>query len=210
MSVPPVLECLDIAFERDYMPIFSGLSFTLQCGQILRVSGANGSGKTTLLRILATSLITSAGRVLWNGSDLDGRRAEYRFDMLYLGHQPGVKAALTPRENLAWLRPLHPKAGQDISRALTAVGLAGLEDVPCHTLSAGQLRRVALARLHLSDATLWILDEPFTAIDQDGVARLETLVQAHAQRGGAVVFTTHQNPRMKNLCQLDMEHYGAS
>lgn len=210
MNAPQVLECRDLAFERDYMPIFSGLSFTLQRGQILQVKGANGSGKTTLLRILATSLTASEGRILWNGNDLDGHRAEYRFDMLYLGHQPGVKTALTPRENLAWLRPLHPNAGHDSNMALAAVGLAGLEDVPCHTLSAGQLRRVALARLYLSDATLWILDEPFTAIDRDGVGKLETLIQGHAQRGGAVVFTTHQDPQLENLCELDMEHYGAS
>jgi len=210
LSVQQVLECRDIAFERDYIPIFSGLSFSLQRGQILQVTGANGSGKTTLLRILATSLTAAEGRILWHGHDLDSRRAEYRFDMLYLGHQTGVKTALTPRENLAWLRPLHPNAGQDTTLALAAVGLAGLEDVPCHTLSAGQLRRVALARLYLSAATLWILDEPFTAIDRDGVSKLETLIQNHARRGGAVVITTHQPPQLDNLCELDMELYGAS
>lgn len=210
MSAPPILECRDIAFERDYTPIFSGLSLTLRRGQILQVKGANGSGKTTLLRILATSLTASEGSMFWHGNDLEGHRQEYRFDMLYLGHQPGVKAALTPRENLAWLRPLHPKAGHDTNQALAAVGLAGMEDVPCHTLSAGQLRRVALARLYLSDASLWILDEPFTAIDRDGVGKLEILLQDHAQRGGAVVITTHQHPQLDNLCELDMVRYGVS
>ena len=208
--MPQVLECRDIAFERDYMPIFSGLSFTLQRGQILQVKGANGSGKTTLLRILATSLTASAGMIFWNGHDLASHRADYRLEMLYLGHQPGVKAALTPRENLSWLRALHPNARHDTTSALAAVGLAGMEDVTCDTLSAGKLRRVALARLYLSDATLWILDEPFTAIDSDGVGKLETLIQNHAQRGGAVVITTHQNLKLDNLCELDMEHYGAS
>ncbi|MFA5493460.1 MAG: cytochrome c biogenesis heme-transporting ATPase CcmA [Porticoccaceae bacterium] len=208
LSASPILECRDITFERDYMPVFAGLSFALQPGEVLQVSGANGAGKTTLLRLLATSLTPSSGRILWRGDDLGRRRAEYRFDMIYLGHQTGVKGALTARENLSWLLPLHPNAERTIDRALAMAGLGGLEDVACHTLSAGQQRRVALARLHLSAATLWILDEPFTAIDRSGVAGLEALIQGHARRGGVVVVTTHQRLGLDGVRLLELEPYG--
>ena len=132
-----MLECRDIAFERDYVPVFSGLSFSLRVGDILQVSGPNGAGKTTLLRLLASSLSPSEGEILWRGVPLPRRLAEFRGDMLYLGHQPGIKSALTPRENLRWLESLQAPGRDRVAGALVAVGLAGLEDVPCHTLSAG-------------------------------------------------------------------------
>jgi len=207
LRASPILECCDIAFERDFVPVFSGLSFALRRGEMLQVSGANGSGKTTLLRLLATSLTPSAGRILWQGQDLDRCRTAYRSELTYLGHQAGIKAELTPRENLRWLLPFHPNASGNAERALAAVGLAGLEDSPCATLSAGQQRRVALARLYLSTAALWILDEPFTAIDRDGVSRLEQLMHAHASRGGVVVLTTHQPLGLDGVRLLEMEPY---
>ncbi len=208
MSEPPVLECRDLAFERDYLPIFSGLSLRLCRGDMLQVSGGNGAGKTTLLRILATALIPSAGQILWHGEELGRRMAEYRGDLTYLGHQAGIKVELTPRENLRWLLPFHPSARDAIDEALWAVGLAGLEDSPSGTLSAGQQRRVALARLYLSTTALWILDEPFTAIDRGGVAELQTLMHSHAQRGGMVVLTTHQPLGLDGVRLLEMEPYG--
>lgn len=203
-----MLECRDIAFERDYVPVFSGLSFSLRVGDILQVSGPNGAGKTTLLRLLASSLSPSEGEILWRGVPLPRRLAEFRGDMLYLGHQPGIKSALTPRENLRWLESLQAPGRDRVAGALVAVGLAGLEDVPCHTLSAGQQRRVALARLRLSRAALWILDEPFTAIDRDGVAALETLIVDHARQGGVAVLTTHQALGLEGVRLLALEPYG--
>lgn len=210
MTASPILECCDIAFERDFVPIFSGLSFALRRGEMLQVSGANGAGKTTLLRMLATSLTPSAGHILWQGEDLNRCKTLYRNDLIYLGHQIGTKGDLTPRENLHWLLRLHPNAAGKADEALAAVGLSGLEDSPCATLSAGQQRRVALARLHLSKATLWILDEPFTAIDRDGVSRLEHLMHAHASRGGVVILTTHQPLGLDGVRLLEMEPYACA
>lgn len=207
MRASPILECCDIAFERDFVPIFSGLSFALRRGEMLQVSGANGAGKTTLLRMLATSLTPSTGQILWRGESLERCKAAYRSDLTYLGHQAGIKAELTPRENLRWLLPFHPNASGSVEEALSAVGLAGLEDSLCATLSAGQQRRVALARLHLSTATLWVLDEPFTAIDRDGVSRLEQLMRAHTSRGGVVILTTHQPLGLDGVRLLEMEPY---
>lgn len=207
LRASPILECCDIAFERDFVPIFSGLSFALRRGEMLQVSGANGAGKTTLLRMLATSLTPSTGQILWRGESLERCKAAYRSDLTYLGHQAGIKAELTPRENLRWLLPFHPNASGSVEEALSAVGLAGLEDSLCATLSAGQQRRVALARLHLSTATLWVLDEPFTAIDRDGVSRLEQLMRAHTSRGGVVILTTHQPLGLDGVRLLEMEPY---
>lgn len=210
MSESPILECRDIAFERDFVPIFSGLSFALRRGEMLQVSGANGAGKTTLLRLLATSLTPSAGQIVWQGQNLESCKTAYRGNLTYLGHQTGIKAELSPRENLRWLLPFHPNAAGSADQALAAVGLAGLEDSPCATLSAGQQRRVALARLHLSTALLWILDEPFTAIDRDGVSRLERLMHSHANRGGVVILTTHQPLSLASVRLLEMEPYACA
>ena len=148
----------------------------------MQIEGANGAGKTSLLRILA-----GLSRYGYQGS------VTRHVPMLFLGHQPAVKAMLTPRENLAWHvagEGLYSDAA--IEDALEKVGLYGYEDVPSHALSAGQHRRVNLARLYLSDSPLWLLDEPFTAIDVSGVAALEALKVAHVQSGGAVVLTSHQ------------------
>ncbi len=148
----------------------------------MQVEGANGAGKTSLLRILA-----GLSRYGFEG------RVTRHAPMLFLGHQPAVKAMLTPRENLAWhVAGEGQYSNRRIETALEQVGLYGYEDVPSHALSAGQHRRVNLARLYLSDSPLWLLDEPFTAIDVAGVAALEALKVAHVQRGGAVVLTSHQ------------------
>ena len=148
----------------------------------MQIEGANGAGKTSLLRILA-----GLSRYGYQGA------VTRHVSMLFLGHQPAVKAMLTPRENLAWHvagEGLYSDAA--IEDALEKVGLYGYEDVPSHALSAGQHRRVNLARLYLSDSPLWLLDEPFTAIDVSGVAALEALKVEHVQSGGAVVLTSHQ------------------
>jgi heme exporter protein A len=133
------------------------------------------------------------GELLWRGAPLASRRIELAADSVFLGHSAGLKAVLSPRDNLRWWAGLR---GIDIDReadaALARAGLAGYEDAPCYQLSAGQQRRAALARLFVARATLWILDEPFTAIDRRGSAELEGWLAAHADAGGAVLFTTHQ------------------
>lgn len=178
----PLLAADRLSLERGGRQLFSELSFAIHPGQLVQVEGANGAGKTSLLRILAgLSRYGFDGQVTRNAP------------LLFLGHQPAVKAMLSPRENLAWhVAGEGQYSDSRIEQALEQVGLYGYEDVPSHALSAGQHRRVNLARLYLSDSPLWLLDEPFTAIDVAGVAALEALKVEHVKRGGAVVLSSHQ------------------
>lgn len=204
----PLLEVCDLTAERDERALFSGLSFCVRPGQLLQVEGENGSGKTTLLRILAGLSSRCEGRIAWRGQPLEALREQFCLERLFLGHLPAIKKALTPLENLAWQMSLvQPVAESELWGALARIGLKGFEDVPCHSLSAGQQRRAALARLCLSSAPLWILDEPFTAIDRAGVALLESLLQDHLGRGGAVILTTHQPLAM--ACPIERLVLGA-
>lgn len=181
-SAAPLLVAEGLSLERGGRQLFHDLSFAVSPGQLIQIGGANGAGKTSLLRILA-----GLSRYGFEG------RLQRQVPVLYLGHASAVKGLLTPRENLAWHLAGEGAAGQEaIAAALAQVGLTGYEDVLSHTLSAGQHRRVNLARLYLSAAPLWLLDEPFTAIDRQGVAALEDLLARHAAAGGAVVLTSHQ------------------
>lgn len=178
----PLLQASALTLERGGRVLFEQLSFAIEGGQLVQVEGANGAGKTSLLRILA-----GLSRYGFEG------RVRRRVPLLYLGHQSAVKGLLSPRENLAWhLAGDGRYSDAGIEDALARVGLHGYEDLPSHTLSAGQQRRVNLARLYLSDAPLWLLDEPFTAIDRDGVEQLEARLVAHVAAGNAVVLTSHQ------------------
>jgi heme exporter protein A len=182
-----VLEVHSLSLERGGRQLFTDLSFAVLPGHLLQIEGSNGAGKTSLIRILS-----GLSRYGFEGS------VTRHTPLLYLGHHAGVKALLTPRENLSW----HVGGEGDYSNgqiedALAKVGLYGYEDVPSHALSAGQHRRVNLARLYLSQSPLWVLDEPFTAIDKSGVLELETLLVEHVERGGAVVMTSHQTLQVK-------------
>jgi len=180
--------------ERDERVLFSQLDFDLYGGDIVRIAGPNGAGKSSLMRILLGLSAGFEGELFWHGKPMAQQVYDFRSQLLYLGHQVGVKGNLTPEENLAWFSPAASQ--QDIYGALKKVGLAGYEDLLTHGLSAGQQRRVALARLFLEDKPLWILDEPFTAIDKEGVKELEQVVINHAQAGGLVILTTHHDLRV--------------
>lgn len=185
-----MLEAHHLTCVRDERVLFESLSLNVQPGEIVQIAGANGAGKTSLLRILTGLAAAEAGRVCWQGEAISRQRETFHQQLFWLGHQPGVKAALTADENLRFYHPRQAQASR--WAALAAVGLVGYEDVPVAQLSAGQQRRVALARLWLSEAALWVLDEPFTALDVTGIEMLTQRLERHAACGGAVILTTHQ------------------
>lgn len=202
----PLLELCSLGCERDERLLFSGLGLQVFAGDVIQIGGPNGAGKTTLLRAIAGISTDFHGQILYAGQPLTEAAWEFAGDSLYLGHLPGIKKALTPTENLAWYKA-QSGALVDINEALGAVGLSGYEDSPCYQLSAGQLRRVALARLHLSRARIWILDEPFTAIDKLGVSQLESLIALHSARGGTVILTSHQDLTLPQLRIVNLQDY---
>jgi len=188
-----MLEALRLSCVRDERVLFSDLNFNIKPGEIVQVEGQNGAGKTSLLRILAGLAQPESGDVRWQGEPIGRVRETFHAQLLFLGHQPGVKALLTPFENLTFYQSVTGKPDYEaIWQALTQVGLLGYEEVPVGQLSAGQQRRVALARLWLSRARLWVLDEPLTAIDREGVALLMAQFEQQAACGGMVLLTTHQ------------------
>ncbi len=203
-----LLECQQLSCERDGRVLFHQLDLVVNTGDVVQIEGPNGCGKTTFLRALTTLLPDYQGSIQWQGESIQRARTNYLANLLFIGHLPGVKKTLTPRENLIFLTHLHQTADINaIDKALAKVGLYGYEEMPGHQLSAGQLRRVALARLYLSKAPVWVLDEPYTAIDKQGISHLETLFVEHAANGGCVVLTTHQSPSIDNLKRIQLEHY---
>jgi len=172
---------------------------------MLQINGPNGSGKTSLLRILCSLAQPTEGEVLWDGISIHAQRQDYLRQMCYIGHAGGIKPGLSIRENLQVAQALgNTRAGADIATALAHFGLPGMEDEPVRNLSAGQRRRVGLARLLLEDCALWILDEPFASLDRQGKATVERLLVEHCDGGGMTVFTTHQpldlhNGNMKEI-----------
>lgn len=192
-----LLRAENLLFEYDDLLLFEQLSFSIKQGEVVYVEGPNGSGKTTLLKILCGLIEPTEGRLYWQGKRIGSADVQnsYRQDLLYQGHQGAVKASLSARENLKWLLSLKGLrcATSVIDDALALSGLMGFEDIPCGHLSAGQKRRVGLARIFISNEKVWILDEPFTAIDKKGVASLESTINQHAEQGGVVLITTHQS-----------------
>lgn len=187
-----MLSAADLYCERDERVLFSALNLSVEKGQVMQIQGANGSGKTTLLRILCGLNPDFAGTILWHGQPVPQVLEAFRKGMFYLGHSPAINKTLTPLQNLRWFCALQGfSADPEILQVLSAMGLRGYEDIPCYQMSAGQQRRVSLARMQLSAARLWILDEPFTALDKQGVADLETRIAQFAKNGGAVILTTH-------------------
>ena len=182
----------DVGCERDDRILFENLNIAVQKGDLIQLVGPNGAGKTTLLRLMAGLNQDFSGEVRWNGQNIQSCFHDYARQRLYIGHLSAIKKILTPLENLrSFVSSWQEVKEDDLWQALEKVTLAGYEDVPCQQLSAGQQRRVALARLLVTPTPLWILDEPFTALDKEGVAWLEQQLAQHVEKGGSVLITSH-------------------
>ncbi len=189
-DVPALLAAKGLAYARNEEPIFGPLDFTLAAGEVVLIEGDNGSGKTTLLKVLSGLLEPTSGEVLLNGVPLT--LAKLSHQVALLGHLPGLKMELTTLQNLRFAVGLGGiRPGVTPSLALASVGLAGYEDQAVRLLSAGQKKRVALARLLLVPAALWLLDEPYANLDREGIELVNRLLTTHAQRGGAALITSH-------------------
>ena len=189
-----LLQGHEVSCERGGRPLFQPISFSLAAGAAMHLQGDNGAGKTTLLRSLSGLSPLAQGEVLWRGVPTSTAASVFKREMLYLGHALGLKDELTALENVQLNAAM---AGQTLGReqalqALASQGLKSRAHLPLRVLSQGQKRRVALARLQVAQATLWLLDEPFVALDTEAVQALQLLLQQHLAKGGALVFTSHQ------------------
>lgn len=208
-SNPSMLfEAKQLSCVRQDRVLFSDVNFALASGDILQIAGRNGAGKTSLLRILAGLTEPHEGELFYRGTAFSKSSAFFAEDLCYIGHLSGVQGQLTALENLEFWRACWRLNPADDWQLLAQLGLAGLEDIPCQHLSAGQQRRVSLARLWLTSATIWILDEPFTALDQSAIALLQQHFQAHCAKGGAIILTTHQPLSLagNSLRKLELEY----
>ncbi|HEV7913988.1 MAG TPA: cytochrome c biogenesis heme-transporting ATPase CcmA [Albitalea sp.] len=214
MSVPPAaphLKAVQLACRRGSRLLFKNLALDLPAGRILWVRGQNGRGKTSLLRLAAGLSTPEHGEVLCDDRSVR-RAAGYQERLVFIGHANALKEDLTVSEALAFLLQVHgrPHASATVDAALDRIGLQGRRHAPVRTLSQGQRRRVALARLAVEQApSLWILDEPFDALDSDGIERLNGLLREHAQRGGNVLLTSHLSldTAMLQPIELNLDRY---
>jgi heme exporter protein A len=195
----PLLHAEQLSSTRGGRVLFDDLSFQLHPGELWQVTGPNGAGKSTLLRMLAGLLDPTEGRIQFNGSDLRDAWQDYCQQLLFIGHKAAVKGELTALENFYWQQQITANPNTDGWDLLEKLGLLGLEDELTGRLSAGQQRRVALTRLWANNATLWILDEPFTSLDVQGVALLQERFAEHLSDGGCIIFTSHQSLTLSNL-----------
>ena len=202
-----VLEARAINAWRGDRHILRDVSFVLRAGEFLKITGPNGVGKTTLLRVVCGLLPAESGEIDWCGRPVRGVADEFHAQLGYLGHPNSLKADLTARENLRFLAGLRQElTAKDIDAALERCGILSRGDLPARSLSAGQKRRLALARLLLAEASLWVLDEPVTNLDTAGIALVEELIQDHVSHGGLALAAAHQRllDESPNLRRLEL------
>ena len=200
-----VLKAEQLFCERDDRVLFRELSFSARAGEVIQIKGSNGSGKTTLLRVICGLNDNYHGTLKWVNEPIEDNQDDFYSSLIYLGHQVGVNKVLTPVENLRWSVGLRENVTSEaIYEALAEIGLRGFEDSQCFSLSAGQQQRVSLSKLLLGAAIIWILDEPFTTLDVDGVQLLEKLLDDHARKGGVALVTTHHELSLPDLKILEL------
>lgn len=187
-----MLEVNNLDFDYPDKQVLQGIQFTVNPGGLLHLRGGNGAGKTTLLKLLTGLLYPLRGDIRYNGKAIKNDIASYQHQICYVGHKTGVSQLLTARENCRF----ELKYGQNslsFEEIIELFSLKGLEDIPCNLLSVGQRRRVGLLRLLMSNASLWLLDEPLVGLDQEAIHVLMALLAKHLDKGGLVVLTSHQN-----------------
>jgi len=186
-----LIEIKGLSCIRDDRTLFENLNFKLANHQVLLLEGKNGSGKTSLLRIICGFREQDAGEIFWSGTSI--KESQYFAEMAYVGHLDGVKKELTVLENLKMSLALGQQGAYTIDQALNKVQLAGYDDSLVQSLSAGQKRRLSLARLLITKNILWVLDEPFTSIDKQGITLIESLMHEHVTSGGMIILTSHHD-----------------
>ena len=191
-TINPLLETVGLSCARGDRLLFEDLSLCISAGEVVQILGANGSGKTTLLRVLCGLQPPAEGVIRWRDRNVAPGAPELRAEVQYVGHAAGVKLDLTPRENLRVAVALGPRPTETtVDAALARLDIEAFGDSPARTLSAGQRQRVALARLLTCASLLWVLDEPFTALDAHGVAIIDAMLREHIEDGGAAIITSH-------------------
>lgn len=186
-----MIEVRNISYERDEIPLIHNLSFVIPQGGLLFISGENGKGKTTLLKLLAGILSPHTGEIFWDNQSITEEPDNFYKKINYIGHKSGISLSLTPEENLYFASRAYARK-KTISEALAAVNLSHKQKIPASFLSAGQMRRIALAKLFLLDTVIWLLDEPYTALDKKGIEWLQEHIENHLQNQGIVIMTSHQ------------------
>jgi heme exporter protein A len=204
----PLLQGTALSCIRQDRILFEQLDISIQSGELLQIAGKNGAGKSSLLRILAGLSQPDEGCLYFQAQPLSTVSADYAANLCYIGHQSGIHEHLTALENIQFWRAVSGVPQTNDFALLAHLGLAGLEDIPCRMLSAGQQRRVSLARLWFTPCHLWILDEPFTALDQSAILMLQQHFLQHLQNGGTIVLTTHQSLTLEYsaLTKLELKY----